>query len=172
MDQQVRAAGELDEGVPGVLVERGADDADVASWAAELSALAAAPGSGRGRLKGEGMELREYLRILKRRRWIVAGTLLAVLVACVALPACYYVHLAAGQLEMYRKRHGRLSPDRVADFLILDREFPRAMHDCIVKAGHSLHAISGTPPIFENTQNPLSFIQVPTSEPLAIAVAT
>jgi uncharacterized alpha-E superfamily protein len=52
---------------------------------------------------------------------------------------------SASAFEMYRKRHGRLSPDRVADFLILDREFPRAMHDCIVKAEESLHAISGTP---------------------------
>jgi uncharacterized alpha-E superfamily protein len=58
---------------------------------------------------------------------------------------------SASALEMYRKRHGRLSPDRVADFLILDREFPRAMHDCIAKAGESLHAISGTPPgTFQN----------------------
>src|SRR2546429_6330428 len=31
---------------------------------------------------------------------------------------------------------------------------------------------SVTPPIFENSQNPLSFIHVPTSDPLAIAVAT
>ena len=52
---------------------------------------------------------------------------------------------SASALEMYRKRHGRLSPDRVADFLILDRELPRAIHDCIAKAGESLHAISGTP---------------------------
>jgi uncharacterized alpha-E superfamily protein len=46
---------------------------------------------------------------------------------------------------MYRKRFGRLTPDRVADFLILDREFPRAMHYCVVKAEESLHAISGSP---------------------------
>jgi uncharacterized alpha-E superfamily protein len=52
---------------------------------------------------------------------------------------------SASAFEMYRKRHGRLVPDRVADFLILDREFPRAMHDCIVKAEESLHAISGSP---------------------------
>jgi uncharacterized alpha-E superfamily protein len=52
---------------------------------------------------------------------------------------------SASAFEMYRKRHGRLVPDRVADFLILDREFPRAMHDCIVKAEASLHAISGSP---------------------------
>jgi predicted aminopeptidase len=30
--------------------------------------------------------------------------LLAVVLACVALPGCYYAHLAAGQLEMNRKR--------------------------------------------------------------------
>jgi uncharacterized alpha-E superfamily protein len=50
---------------------------------------------------------------------------------------------SASAFEMYRKRFGRLTPDRVADFLILDREFPRAMHYCVVKAEESLHAISG-----------------------------
>jgi uncharacterized alpha-E superfamily protein len=58
---------------------------------------------------------------------------------------------SASAFEMYRKRHGRLAPDRVADFLILDREFPRAMHYCVVKAEESLHAISGAPPgTFQN----------------------
>ena len=52
---------------------------------------------------------------------------------------------SASAFEMYRKRFGRLTPDRVADFLILDREFPRAMHYCVVKAEESLHAISGSP---------------------------
>jgi uncharacterized alpha-E superfamily protein len=52
---------------------------------------------------------------------------------------------SASAFEMYRKRFGRLRPDRVADFLILDREFPRAMHYCLVKAEESLHAISGSP---------------------------
>jgi uncharacterized alpha-E superfamily protein len=52
---------------------------------------------------------------------------------------------SASAFEMYRKRFGRLAPDRVADFLILDREFPRAMHYCVVKAEESLHAISGAP---------------------------
>ena len=47
--------------------------------------------------------------------------------------------------EMYRKRHGRITPERVADFLILDREFPRATHYCVIKAEESLHAISGSP---------------------------
>ena len=53
---------------------------------------------------------------------------------------------SASAFEMYRKRFGRLSPDRVADFLVLDRDFPRAMHYCLVKAEESLHAISGSPP--------------------------
>lgn len=49
-------------------------------------------------------------------------------------------------LEMYRKRYGRIAPDRVADFLLLDREFPRAVHYCLIKAEESLHAITDTPP--------------------------
>ncbi len=46
--------------------------------------------------------------------------------------------------EMYRKRHHRILPDRVVDFLLLDREFPRAVHHCVQKADESLHAITGT----------------------------
>ncbi|MGE3539790.1 MAG: alpha-E domain-containing protein [Candidatus Tectimicrobiota bacterium] len=52
---------------------------------------------------------------------------------------------SASALEMYRKRFGRILPERVADFLILDRDFPRAMHSCLVKAEASLHAITGAP---------------------------
>lgn len=52
---------------------------------------------------------------------------------------------SASAFEMYRKRFGRILPERVADFLILDREFPRAMHSCLIKAEESLHTISGTP---------------------------
>ena len=58
---------------------------------------------------------------------------------------------SASAFEMYRKRFGLLRPDRVADFLMLDREFPRAMHYCLVQAEESLHAISGSPPgTFQN----------------------
>jgi len=52
---------------------------------------------------------------------------------------------SASAFEMYRQRHGRIAPGRVADFLVLDREFPRAMRYCVVKAEESLHAISGSP---------------------------
>src|SRR5262245_58408807 len=47
--------------------------------------------------------------------------------------------------EMYRKRFQQISPDRVVEFLVLDREFPRAIHYCVINAEASLHAISGTP---------------------------
>jgi len=47
--------------------------------------------------------------------------------------------------EMYRKKHGRLHPRDIVDFLVLDREFPRSIHYCIHYADESLHAITGTP---------------------------
>ncbi|MCB9784734.1 MAG: alpha-E domain-containing protein, partial [Candidatus Omnitrophica bacterium] len=37
---------------------------------------------------------------------------------------------SASALEMYRKRHHRITPGSVVDFLILDSEFPRAIHYC------------------------------------------
>ncbi|HWX20136.1 MAG TPA: alpha-E domain-containing protein [Candidatus Binatia bacterium] len=53
---------------------------------------------------------------------------------------------SASAFEMYRKRHGRISPKSVVEFLLLDREFPRAIHFCLLAARDSLYAISGTPP--------------------------
>jgi uncharacterized alpha-E superfamily protein len=52
---------------------------------------------------------------------------------------------SASAFEMYRKRHGRISPKGVVEFLLLNREFPRAIHFCLLCARDSLHAISGTP---------------------------
>jgi uncharacterized alpha-E superfamily protein len=52
---------------------------------------------------------------------------------------------SASAFEMYRKRHGRITPKGVVQFLMLDREFPRAIHFCLLAARDSLHAISGTP---------------------------
>ena len=52
---------------------------------------------------------------------------------------------SASAFEMYRKRHGRISPRDVVEFLLLNREFPRAVHFCLRIARDSLHAISGTP---------------------------
>lgn len=52
---------------------------------------------------------------------------------------------SASAFEMYRKRHGRISPQGIVDFLLLDREFPRAIQFCLACARDSLYAISGTP---------------------------
>ena len=52
---------------------------------------------------------------------------------------------SASAFEMYRKRHGRIAPSRIVEFLLLDREFPRAIHYCLMAARESVHAISGTP---------------------------
>jgi uncharacterized alpha-E superfamily protein len=50
---------------------------------------------------------------------------------------------SASALEMYRKVHGRITPTTVVEFLVLDREFPRAMHFCLLEAEESLLAITG-----------------------------
>lgn len=47
--------------------------------------------------------------------------------------------------EMYRKRHGRILPDTIVDFLLLDSEFPRAVRHSVGCADESLHAVTGTP---------------------------
>ncbi len=52
---------------------------------------------------------------------------------------------SASAFEMYRKSHGRIAPDRIVEFLLLEREFPRAIQYCLVHARDSVHAISGTP---------------------------
>ncbi len=58
---------------------------------------------------------------------------------------------SASALEMYRKAHGRMTPQQVAEFLLLDREFPRAVRFCVSRAEHSLLTITGgTRGNFEN----------------------
>lgn len=52
---------------------------------------------------------------------------------------------AASAFEMYRQRFGPIAPNRVADFLILDRDFPRSIKSCVTNADESLHAISNSP---------------------------
>ncbi len=47
--------------------------------------------------------------------------------------------------EMYRKRFRVLSVRRVVEFLILDREFPRAIQYCLMGADWSLHEVVGSP---------------------------
>jgi uncharacterized alpha-E superfamily protein len=52
---------------------------------------------------------------------------------------------SASAFEMYRKTHGRIHPRRVVEFLLLNAEFPRAIHYCLTASRESMHAISGTP---------------------------
>lgn len=47
-------------------------------------------------------------------------------------------------LEMYRRRCGRITPEHVVEFLVLDREFPRSMHSCLLEGENSLRAITGS----------------------------
>ena len=43
------------------------------------------------------------------------------------------------------KSYGRIAPDRIVEFLLLEKEFPRAIQYCLVRARESVHQISGTP---------------------------
>ncbi len=53
---------------------------------------------------------------------------------------------SASAYEMYRKRRQhRISPTSVAEFIILDQEFPRSIRFCLIQAERSLHEITGTP---------------------------
>jgi uncharacterized alpha-E superfamily protein len=51
---------------------------------------------------------------------------------------------SASALEMYRQTHGKIVAQRVADFLILNRLFPRSMHYCLIKAMESMRLICGS----------------------------
>jgi uncharacterized alpha-E superfamily protein len=53
---------------------------------------------------------------------------------------------SASAFEMYRKSHGRIAPDRIVEFLLLEKHFPRAIQYCLMHARESVHTISGTPP--------------------------
>jgi len=51
---------------------------------------------------------------------------------------------SASAFEMYRKRHGRIDPQKIVEFLLLDSHFPRAVHYCLTTAAISLHNITGS----------------------------
>jgi uncharacterized alpha-E superfamily protein len=53
---------------------------------------------------------------------------------------------SASALEMYRKTCGRIDPRSVVEFLVLDKEFPRAIRYCVSRAEESLRAITGSIP--------------------------
>ncbi len=51
---------------------------------------------------------------------------------------------SASALEPYRRLNGKIVPSKVADFLILDRHFPRSMHFCLIGAQESIRHITGS----------------------------
>lgn len=53
---------------------------------------------------------------------------------------------SASALESYRRFHGKIVPEKVADFLMLDRDFPRSMHFSVLRAMQSMRTITGSPP--------------------------
>ncbi|MBE9179009.1 alpha-E domain-containing protein [Oculatella sp. LEGE 06141] len=53
---------------------------------------------------------------------------------------------SASAYEMYRKCQHRITPQSVAEFLILDREFPRSIQSCFLQAERSLYCITGSSP--------------------------
>jgi uncharacterized alpha-E superfamily protein len=57
---------------------------------------------------------------------------------------------------MYRKKYGRLAPSHIVEFLVMDRDFPRAIHYCVARADSSLRAITGSSPgVFRYTSERL-----------------
>jgi uncharacterized alpha-E superfamily protein len=53
---------------------------------------------------------------------------------------------SASALQMYRQTNRHMTPASVAEFMLLDQQFPRSMAYCISRADTSLHAITGNPP--------------------------
>ena len=53
---------------------------------------------------------------------------------------------SASAFEMYRQKYGVILPIRIVEFLILDRQFPRAVLYCLDRAEESLHRIAGSEP--------------------------
>ncbi len=52
---------------------------------------------------------------------------------------------SASAYEMYRKQQNRINPTAIAEFLILDRHFPRSINFCISQTEKSLYEITQTP---------------------------
>ncbi|MBF0277562.1 MAG: alpha-E domain-containing protein [SAR324 cluster bacterium] len=46
-------------------------------------------------------------------------------------------------LDMYRQRYRGISTPRICEFLILDSDFPRSIHHCLIRAQQSLRILSG-----------------------------
>jgi uncharacterized alpha-E superfamily protein len=52
---------------------------------------------------------------------------------------------SASALQVYRQSFHSITPQNVANFLLLSHEFPRSIARCVAEAQASLHEITGTP---------------------------
>ena len=52
--------------------------------------------------------------------------------------------------DMYRKKYGKLTSSSIAEFLILDTEFPRSILNCLIRAEQSIIRLSGSSFGFSN----------------------
>jgi uncharacterized alpha-E superfamily protein len=60
-------------------------------------------------------------------------------------------------LEAFSRTGRALTPERVAEFLLLENHFPRSVEFCVQEVGDSLHALSGTPhDVFTNEAEQLA----------------
>jgi uncharacterized alpha-E superfamily protein len=53
---------------------------------------------------------------------------------------------SASALEMYRRVRGRITPENVVGFLMLDHNFPRSVRYCLHRAEESLRVVTGASP--------------------------
>jgi len=51
---------------------------------------------------------------------------------------------SASALEMYRKHSKQITPSKVAEFLLLNKDFPRSVQSCLRRAANSLRSITGS----------------------------
>jgi uncharacterized alpha-E superfamily protein len=102
---------------------------------------------------GEGWEFARLGRMLERadKTARIIDVKYFILLPSVEYVGMPYDHILWGALlrsasafEMYRKRYGQIAPDQIIEFLVLDAEFPRAIHHCLITAERSLRNISGT----------------------------
>jgi uncharacterized alpha-E superfamily protein len=102
---------------------------------------------------GEGWEFARLGRMLERadKTARIIDVKYFILLPSVEYIGMPYDHIlwaallrSASAFEMYRKRYGQIVPDQIIEFLVLDTEFPRAIHHCLITAEQSLRNISGT----------------------------
>ncbi len=102
---------------------------------------------------GEGWEFARLGRMLERadKTARIIDVKYFILLPSVDYVGMPYDHIlwssilrSASAFEMYRKRFGRIAPDQIIEFMILDPDFPRAIHHCLIMAELALRNISGT----------------------------